>query len=104
NYEVQGSANGTSWTTLATRTGGTFGTRTDTVAVTGLYRYVRVYATQRSTGNNWGYSIWELKVYGAVPASSSAASQPANLNLALGATATASTQVQPAALAIDNNG
>lgn len=102
NYEIQGSVNGTTWNTIATRTGGTFGTRTDTVAAAGTYRYVRIYCTQRSTGNNWGYSLWEVKVYGSVPASSSS-SVAANTNIALGATATASTQLQPAALAIDNN-
>ena len=103
NYEVQGSTNGTSWNTIASRTGGTFGTRTDTVAASGTYRYVRINCTQRSTGNNWGYSVWELKVYGAAPASNSAASIPANLNLATGAIVAASSQQQPAALAIDNN-
>jgi CxxC motif-containing protein (DUF1111 family) len=102
NYEIQGSVNGTTWSNIATRTGGTFGTRTDTVAATGTYRYVRIYCTQRSIGNNWGYSLWEVKVYGSVPASSSS-SVAANTNIALGATATASTQLQPAALAIDNN-
>lgn len=102
NYEVQGSVNGTSWNTIASRTGGTFGTRTDTVAASGTYRYVRIYCTLRSTGNGWGYSLWELKVYGSAPASSSS-SVAANTNIAIGATATASTQLQPAALAIDNN-
>lgn len=102
NYEVQGSVNGTNWTTIATRTGGAFGTRTDTVAASGTYRYVRINCTQRSTGNNWGYSIWELKAYGAVPASSSAASV-AQTNIALGAAVSASGQAQPASLAIDNN-
>jgi CxxC motif-containing protein (DUF1111 family) len=102
NYEVQGSANGTNWMTIAAPTGGTFGTRTDTVAASGTYRYVRIYCTQRSAGNNWGYSIWELKVYGSLPASSSS-SAAANTNIALGASVTASGQVQPASFAIDNN-
>jgi hypothetical protein len=99
-YDVQGSVNGTTWTTVATRTGGAFGTRTDTVAATGTYRYVRINCTQRSVGNNWGYSFWELKVYGSVPQTSSASSAPANLNLATTATVTASSQLQPAALAV----
>jgi hypothetical protein len=42
---------------LKTVSGGAFGNRTDTNAVTGTYRYVRVYATARSAGNTWGYSI-----------------------------------------------
>jgi beta-glucanase (GH16 family) len=105
NYQIQGSTNGMSWTNLKTVTGGTFGTRTDTHAVSGSYRYVRIYATARSTGNQWGYSIWELKVYAqGAPASSSAASSSlapaAPLNIA---SATASTALTPAANAIDKN-
>lgn len=103
-YEIQGSNNGASWTNLKTVTGGAFGTRTDTQSVTGSYRYVRIYATARSTGNQWGYSIWEFKVYaqGAASSSSSSSSQgPAtSLNIA---TATASTALTPAANAIDKN-
>ncbi len=102
NYDVQGSTNGTTWVSLATRTGGAFGARTDTVAVAGNYRYLRINATQRSAGNTWGYSIWELKVYGAAPVSSSS-SAAANTNLAQGAIVAASSQVQPASMAIDNN-
>lgn len=64
NYWVQGSNDNATWATLATRTGGTFGNRTDTNAVSGSYRYVRIYGTARSVGNNWGYSIFELKVFG----------------------------------------
>lgn len=105
NYQIQGSTNGTSWTNLKTVTGGTFGTRTDTHAVSGNYRYVRIYATARSATNQWGYSIWELKVYAqGTPASSSAANSSlapaALLNIA---TATASTALTPAANAIDKN-
>ncbi len=66
NYLVQGSNDNSSWATLSTRTGGAFGNRTDTVAVSGSYRYVRMYGTARSVGNNWGYSIFSLKVYAAV--------------------------------------
>ena len=64
NYTIQGSNNNSSWTTLATRTGGSFGDRTDTVNVSGSYRYVRMNGTTRSVGNDWGYSIWEMAVYG----------------------------------------
>lgn len=70
-YQIQGSTNNTSWTTLASRAGMAFGNRTDTVAVTGTYRYVRIYGTKRSAGNVWGYSIWSLKIYGNVSTSSS---------------------------------
>ncbi|STX51065.1 Predicted thiol oxidoreductase [Legionella busanensis] len=63
-YEVQGSNDSNNWTILARRTGGVFGNRTDTVNVSGSYRYIRIYGIKRSVGNQWGYSIWELKVYG----------------------------------------
>lgn len=109
NYEIQGSNNGTSWTTLKTVTGGAFGTRTDTQTVSGSYRYVRIYGTARSAGNTWGYSIWELKVYaqGAASSSSLSSSSAASsqglatqLNIV---NATASTALTPAANAIDKN-
>ncbi|WP_051234896.1 family 16 glycosylhydrolase [Marinimicrobium agarilyticum] len=63
-YEVQGSNDNANWTTLATRSGGAFGDRTDTVNVSGQYRFVRMYGISRSAGNSWGYSIWEMEVYG----------------------------------------
>ena len=94
NYTIDGSNDNSSWTTIKSVTGGAFGARTDTNAVSGTYRYVRVYCTVRSTGNTWGYSIFELKVYGSTPV----VTGPLTI-----ATATASTQVQPAANAIDKN-
>jgi hypothetical protein len=104
NYQIQGSTNGASWTTLKTVTGGTFGTRTDTNAVSGNYRYVRIYATARSAGNQWGYSIWELKVYAQNAASSSSVASSVAPAAALNiAAATASTALTPAANAIDKN-
>jgi CxxC motif-containing protein (DUF1111 family) len=70
-YEILGSNNNSTWTQLNLRTGGTFGNRTDTVSLSGTYRYVRMNALTRSAGNNWGYSIFEMDVFGALPASSS---------------------------------
>lgn len=93
-YQIQASNDNANWTTLKTVTGGTFGNRTDTNVVSGNYRYVRVYCTERSAGNQWGYSIFELKVYGYTPI----VSGPLNI-----ATATASTQIQPALNAADKN-
>lgn len=63
-YEIQGSNDNANWTTLASRSGGAFGERTDTVNVSGKYRFVRMYGISRSAGNSWGYSIWEMEVYG----------------------------------------
>jgi hypothetical protein len=63
-YIVQGSNDNTNWTNLNSFTGGAFGTRTDTLSLSGNYRYVRVYGTARSAGNLWGYSIWEARISG----------------------------------------
>lgn len=63
-YTVQGSNDNQQWTNLASVTGGTFGDRTDNHVVSGVYRYVRMFGTARSIGNNWGYSIFEMEAYG----------------------------------------
>jgi CxxC motif-containing protein (DUF1111 family) len=63
-YQVQGSLDGESWTVISTVTGGRFGNRTDNLKLNGIFRHLRIYGTKRSTGNNWGYSIWEIAVYG----------------------------------------
>ncbi len=63
-YEIRGSNNNSTWTTLASETGGTFGDRTDVVTISGNYRYIQMYGIARSPGNQWGYSIWEIDVNG----------------------------------------
>lgn len=63
-YQIQGSNSTSNWTTLVTSTGGSFGSRTDTHNLSGDYRYVRLLGITRSAGNNWGYSIYEMRVYG----------------------------------------
>jgi chitosanase len=60
-YKVQTSADGSSWTTIYSTTTGDGGTD-DLTALTGTGRFVRVYGTAR--GTTYGYSIYELKVYG----------------------------------------
>lgn len=61
-YEIQGSLNGSNWTTLSNQSGGTFGNRTDTVEIAGSYRYIRMLGQVRSS--QYGYSIFEMRVYG----------------------------------------
>ncbi|WP_444893123.1 discoidin domain-containing protein [Microbulbifer sp. TRSA001] len=61
-YTVQGSNDTISWTTLANFSGGSAGERTDEHSLSGSYRYVRLYFTERST--SYGYSIWELGLTG----------------------------------------
>ncbi|MCO1336578.1 discoidin domain-containing protein [Microbulbifer sp. OS29] len=85
-YTVQGSNNSTSWTTLASFNGGNAGERTDEYALSGDYRYVRLYFTKRSTV--YGYSIWELNLTGG-------SGQDSNIS--------ATSELQSADLAIDGD-
>ena len=61
-YQIQGSTDNSNWTPLSNQSGGAFGERTDTVSVSGIYRYVRMYGISRSSV--YGYSIYEMEVYG----------------------------------------
>ncbi|MET7403924.1 discoidin domain-containing protein, partial [Dactylosporangium sp. NPDC005572] len=60
-YQVQVSNDNSTWTTISSTTTGDGGV--DDLTVTGTGRYVRVYGTQRGL-TQYGYSIWELDVYG----------------------------------------
>jgi hypothetical protein len=61
-YQVQIATSTTgTWTTLKTITGNTT-LINDHTGLSGSGRFVRIYGTARGTG--WGYSIWELEVYG----------------------------------------
>jgi hypothetical protein len=79
-YEVQGSPDGSSWTTLARVTDGDGDV--DEHAVSGVARYVRVYGTRRS--GPYGFSLYEIEVYG--PATEPAL-EPASLSRGRPATA-----------------
>ncbi|MBY8881216.1 discoidin domain-containing protein [Actinacidiphila acidipaludis] len=59
-FTIQTSNDGTTWTDVAATTSGAGGTQS--LAVSGSGRYVRMYGTQRATG--YGYSLWEFQVYG----------------------------------------
>ena len=57
-FQIQVSPDASAWTPVYTTTG-TGGTQT--LAVTGSGRYVRLTGTQR--GTTYGYSLWEMGVY-----------------------------------------
>jgi type 1 glutamine amidotransferase len=59
-YQIQTSADGTTWTTIQSTTTGTGGVQTLTVNGTG--RYLRMYGTTRATP--YGYSLYDLQVFG----------------------------------------
>lgn len=68
-YTIQVSDDTTNWTTIATRTNQAAGARTDNLTgLSGVGRYVRVNATARTAiaGNYYGYSIFEMDVWGDV--------------------------------------
>ncbi|MEU7012973.1 discoidin domain-containing protein [Streptomyces sp. NPDC046385] len=60
-YRVEVSADGATWTALATETAGNGGTD-DWTGLAGKGRYLRVYGTAR--GTSYGYSLYEVEVYG----------------------------------------
>ncbi|NUR27532.1 MAG: hypothetical protein HOV83_17100, partial [Catenulispora sp.] len=61
-YQIQTSNDGTNWTNIYSTTTSTGGTQT--LNITGNGRYVRMYGTTRAT--QWGYSLWEFKIYGTI--------------------------------------
>jgi glucose/arabinose dehydrogenase len=60
NYQIQVSGNGSTWTTVVTRTNGDGGVDTQTFTPRDV-RYVRMYGTTRAT--SYGYSLWEFELY-----------------------------------------
>ncbi len=61
NYQIQVSNDAKTWTTIKTVSGGTGGVNNFN-GLTGSGRYVRMYGTAR--GTQWGYSLYDLLVYG----------------------------------------
>jgi beta-glucosidase len=58
-FQIQTSADGTTWTSVYSTSTGTGGTQT--LPVSGTGRYIRMYGTARAT--QYGYSLWEFGVY-----------------------------------------
>jgi len=85
-YRIEVSEDGSRWTTVREVTGGDGGV--DDLEVSAKGRYVRVYGTRRATG--YGYSLWELEVYG-TPGSATPVPLPAGL-LSQGREATVSSR------------
>ncbi|UII19549.1 galactose-binding domain-containing protein [Fulvivirga ligni] len=60
-YQIQVSNDASNWTTIKTISGNTE-EENDHIGLSGHGRYVRIYGTKAAT--MWGYSIYELEVYG----------------------------------------
>ncbi|MCP2327284.1 hypothetical protein HDA40_005791 [Hamadaea flava] len=96
-FQLQVSADATTWTTVYSTSSGTGGTQT--LAVSGTGRYVRLYGTARATA--YGYSLWEFQVYGSTGGTSCGTA-----NAALNRPATASSAENAgtaASAAVDGN-
>ncbi|MBM9508178.1 discoidin domain-containing protein [Actinacidiphila acididurans] len=98
-YQIQTSADGTTWSTVYSTTTGAGGT--ENLTVNGSGRYVRIYATARAT--QWGVSLYEFQVYGTAGTGGAGCS---TTNAALNKTATASSTENagtPASAAVDGS-
>ncbi len=71
-YRLQVSSDGAQWTTIHSEANSDGGI--DDIHVTGQGRYVRMQGVKRATP--WGYSLWELEVYGTQPAAAPPAPLP----------------------------
>jgi hypothetical protein len=91
-YQIQVSNNGTTWTTIFSTTTGN-GAIDDLTGLSGTGRYVRMYGTQR--GTQWGYSLWEMDIFGPAtsPVSDTTAPQVTVTSPANGADVTAGVPV-----------
>jgi hypothetical protein len=102
-FQIQVSADNTNWTTIYSTTTGTGGTQNLT-GLSGTGRYIRMYGTARATP--YGYSLWELQVYGSGSGGGGGGGTCGTTNVALNKTATASSVEAvgtPAADAVDGN-
>ncbi|WP_425586355.1 discoidin domain-containing protein [Streptomyces sannanensis] len=61
-YKIQTSADGTDWTTVSTQRPDACGNDVVRLTADEAVRYVRMQGVQRKT--TWGYSIYEMGVYG----------------------------------------
>ncbi|WP_144394528.1 glycosyl hydrolase [Pleionea sediminis] len=63
-YEIWVSQNGVDWWLATQRSQGDFGDRTDTLSIEQRVRYFSIVMKERSHGNYWGYSIYQVEAFG----------------------------------------
>jgi GH18 family chitinase len=100
-YRVVGSLDGVTWTTLRTITGNT-ALMNDHTGLTGTYRYISMNGTARGTA--FGYSIFELEVYGSAAGNTNQLPTVSLTSPATNATATAPASIVISANASDSDG
>jgi hypothetical protein len=69
-YHIQVSNNGSNWSTIFNERNGNGGV--DDITLNGTGRYVRILGIKRAT--QWGYSLWEVEVYGSPSGTTSSSS------------------------------
>ena len=95
-FQIQVSADASSWTNIYSTTTSTGGTQTLNVSGTG--RYVRMYGTVRATA--YGYSLWEFQIFGSLVATCGSDNAALNRPATSSSTENAGT---PASAAVDGN-
>ncbi|MFF7285818.1 discoidin domain-containing protein [Streptomyces griseorubiginosus] len=99
-YKIQVSSDARAWSDLRTVNGGDGGT--DTLAVSGQGRYVRMQGIHRATP--WGYSLWEFQVFGTPGTTQPATCSTANSAQGKAASASSTENAgTPASAAFDGN-
>jgi len=84
-YQIQTSNDDVNWTNIFSTTTGDGGVD-DLTGLSGSGRYVRMFGTVRATV--WGYSLWELEVYGTGGPTNTPGPSPTPTNTSVGPTAT----------------
>jgi hypothetical protein len=97
-FQIQTSADGTTWTTISSTTTGTGGVQT--LNVTGTGRFVRMNGTARGTA--FGYSLFEFQVFGSAAGTAACGTANAALNRPTTASSTENATF-PASAATDGN-
>jgi len=95
-YRIETSADGATWSSIYSTSNGDGGTD-DLTGLSGSGRYVRLYGTAR--GTQWGYSLYEFKVYGngtdSTPTASPSASRTASPSASASPSRSASASASP---------
>jgi endoglucanase Acf2 len=61
-YDIWLSEDGSNWWFATSYTDGTFGDRTDIITLNQTARYLSLVMTNRSSSNEWGYSIYDVRL------------------------------------------
>lgn len=101
-YQIQTSTNNSTWTTVYSNYSSTGGTQTISFTAT-TARYVKVYCIKR--GTSYGFSLWEVEVYGSGSSNGGGSTGSTNLAYQRPVTVTSTeSSSYPGSYAVDANG